>query len=165
MNSKHTEESGGNTTKKKRIWKPLEDFFNKHNFPIYFKPFGALELLHPEDLTPKHKAILYISAMKNVLTCTSRKQSNCCISTLKGKTLRAECRWFKWAVKKERLSYHPFKAITSLHQQFNPNLPNPHEDNSYWSQELWRLINEKTGFNLVNHLNEWHDILKKMDKK
>lgn len=82
----------------------LQRIFNKHNVPIYFKPFSTLELLHPEDLTPKHKAILYMQfgAMKNALTCTSTKQSNCCISALKGKTLRADYRWFKWAVKKER---------------------------------------------------------------
>lgn len=94
----------------------LQRIFNKHNVPIYFKPFSTLELLHPKDLTPKHKAILYIqfSAVKNALTCTSRKQSNCCISALKGKPLRADYRWFKWAVKEESQSIHPCKAFSQF---------------------------------------------------
>ncbi len=167
-----TEEAGGNTRIKDQqnkhnntitlysIWlenlKNLQRIYNKHNVPIYFKPFSTLELLHPEDLTPKHKAILYIQfgAMKNALTCTSRKQSNCCISALKGKPLRADyrCSNGQWkrnaraSIPARPYSYLPViehVILTSLHQQFKSNLPSPHGDESYWSRALWRTLEEK----------------------
>lgn len=134
----------------------LQRIFNKQNVPIYFKPFSTLELLHPEDLTPKHKAILYIQfgAMKNALTCTSRKQSNCCISALKGKPLRADYRCSNGQWKRNARASIPVRPysylpviehviLTSLHQQFNPNLPSHHGDESYWSRALWRMLEEK----------------------